>query len=148
MRHFVKLTFFVGSIFLSSCLSEDSIQVGQIENIKLTGFEDNAILCQAELQIENKYFMSFKVDADDLKVYAADKILGSIQLRSKLFIKAKEKKNYLIDLKFLLADGNSGIISIIQKFSNGNANLSIKGNIKAHSLFIRKKISIDIPLIN
>jgi hypothetical protein len=148
MRHFVKIIILTGSIFLSSCISENSIQVGQIENIKLTGFEENAILCQAELQIENKYFMSFKIDLDDLKVYASDKILGNIQLRNTLRIKAKEKKNYTIQLKFVLADGNVGILSIIQKFNNGNADITLKGNIKAHSLLINKRFPIEIPLIN
>jgi hypothetical protein len=148
MQHFSKFIFLANFILLSSCLSENSIRVGQIENIKLTGLENNAIICQAELQIENNYFLPFKLNAGDIKVYVSDKILGSIQIKNTLRVKAKEKKNYVIEFKFVPANGNAGILSLVQMFNKGDANFTLKGNIKAHSFLIYKNIPIDIPLNN
>jgi hypothetical protein len=147
MRHsFFKIIIPSSLIFLASCVPENSIQVGQIENIKFTGIENNAILCQAELQIENNYFLPFKLDADEINVYASDKILGSIQLKNTLHIKAKEKKVYEIEFKFIPAVGNGGILSIIQMFNIENINITLKGNIRAHSFLVNKSIPFEIPI--
>jgi len=137
-----------GIVYLSSCFSENYIDVGQIENIKISGIKENSLQCQAELEIENRYCFPIKLNTGDLKVYISEKEIGSIELNNPLRLKAREKKVFILDFNFILKNDLSGILSIIQKFTNGNTNVTLKGNVVAHSFLMRRKIPVNMKLNN
>ncbi len=140
---------FSGYFLLLSCSPKNLIHIGQIKNIQLKGLEGKAFLCQAELEIENKYFLPFHLVAGELKVFASDQVIGNIQIKDTIHIKAREKKTYTINFNVMLNNDDLGFISFVQKFMNSsNSVISIKGNIHAHSLFINRCILIDIPINN
>jgi hypothetical protein len=146
MQLFSRIIFFSGFIFLSSCSPENYINIGQIQSIKINGLEDKGISCQAEIEIENKYFLPFKIYPDELKVYTSEQVLGRIVSKGPIHIFAKQKKVYKIEFKVVLGDEYSGLLSIIQKLSNSHGNYSIRGNIKARSFIIKRRIPIDMHL--
>jgi hypothetical protein len=146
MKLFYKTLLFTSIIVISSCSPENYINIGQIQNIKVNGFEENALRCQAELEIENKYFLPFKIYSNGLKVYAYDQVIGRIEIKDPIHVKAKQKKVYTIVFKFEPIDEYSGIFSIIQKLTNANGNFSIKGSIKARSLLIKRNIPVEMNL--
>jgi hypothetical protein len=148
--HKMKLNYCIllisGIFFFTSCSVKDNFSVGNIENLKIKGFESKTVLCQAEIEIDNRNCMAFSLVANELKVFASDKILGNIEITNPVKIKAKEKKVFVIDFKFILEENQSGVFSVVQNFTSGNHDIVIRGNLKARSFLYSKKIPIDMKL--
>lgn len=148
MRKANLLILLISYILLaSSCSKQHLVQIGQLKNLNVLGFEENALSCQAELEIDNRHFLPFKLDAGELNLYSSNKVLGTIEISKPLRIKALLKKTYRIDFKLKIRNTQNGLSSLIQKFFGKSINYRIVGNIHAHSFLMNKDISIDVPLL-
>lgn len=142
-----KFSILIFSFFaILSCSSENLIQIGLLHNIQIYGIENKTILCHADLEIDNRFFLPFKIETGELKVNLSQKVIGNIKLMKPIHIKALRCKKYKVDFMIEITDTHLGILSLVQHFVGQNIDCRVKGRLYMHSLITARDISIDMPL--
>ena len=148
MNRKTLLIFAVLSSLFVSCSIDKEIQIGALNNIILKGMADNTIKCSADIQITNNSAFSYKLETNELHVFAADDDFGIVKLTNEIKIPKHTNKNYTIDFEVAINNSEVGIISAVNSLMGKKTKYSLRGEIKARSCIFHKTIKVNETLGN
>jgi len=136
----------ISALIFTSCTFEKSIEFGNIDKFNISGFNNRELVCSAIIEISNKSFFSFQLEADELIVMAGESKIGIVKLLQPVIIEGHSLKQYKIDFTVLIDNPQSGLLSAFGNIFGNKAAFKIKGSIIAKSFLLSRKIFIDKPL--
>ncbi len=141
----MKRTYFFLLILplLTSCLTRESVDIGEIQQLEINGVERNTVSMRISLPIENPNNYKISIEEIYLEFSLDNEHLGNLSSNKKIEIPAHSKEVHKFDLELELKNAFLGALSIIQQFSKKNAEVNINGWVKARALFVRKKIPVS-----
>lgn len=142
MRLFSFL-FFPVLAFLVSCSGFESIEVGEIEDVKLNRFADRSIEFEVMMPIENPSAFRFRIINVDLDVYVNDEYIGKISNVDNVLIPSRSSEIYTFPLKVQLSNILRGALSMFNLFLDRKADIEVKGRISVRSFPVTRRIEVD-----
>ena len=95
MNKIVFVFFIAFAQLLASCTYENDIDVGNIDKFTISGLKDGALVCCANLEIENKSSLSFQLETGELLVLAGESKVGVVQLLKPVVVPGHSSKKYV-----------------------------------------------------
>ncbi|HXC03915.1 MAG TPA: LEA type 2 family protein [Bacteroidia bacterium] len=131
------------SLILSSCKYQE-VTLGQISGLKVNKITKEGVEMEIGMKINNPNSYGFTVFPSSFQVKLSGTDMGTARLNHRVHIKAHSDEIHTFVVKTsynqLMQGGLPGMIGL---FSQKNAQLEIKGNLKAGKFLFRKKIPID-----
>lgn len=126
-----------------SCGSFEDIEIGEPNEVKVRGFEENLLVVDVSLPVSNPTLHSIILQDVDMRVYLNDKYIGKLMLDDKVKIKPKSSEVYHLPVKVRMANvlGTAFIMMNLKKGSNPS--VRFEGEVKAKSMLIKKTIHVD-----
>ena len=124
-RNILYILLFIPVFLLLSCINPDKFEVGDIEEVKFGGFNDNKLNLKLIVPVNNKNFYNVKITKINLKAYYKDRLLGYLDSDEKIILKSKTNDVYEIPVAIKLANLITGM-SIISNISDRIKQYSIK----------------------
>ncbi len=143
MRLFHFSLFVVLSAMLLSCSGFESIEVGEIEDIKLNRFADRSVEFEVMMPIENPSTFRFRIVDVDLDVYINSEYLGKISNVDNVLIPSRSFELYTFPLKVEFSNIMRGAVSMFNFFLEKEAFIEVKGRIRVRSFPFIRNISVD-----
>jgi LEA14-like dessication related protein len=142
MRHLKIFYLLLLPIFVISCGNFSEITIGDINDLSVKGFEENAMIVSLNLLVENPTLRKITVYDFDTKVFINNQYLGKATLRDPIILKAKSNEIHNVVFEIRLAN-IFGTALTLMNFQKGQKVLfMLDGNAYARTLLIRKKIEI------
>ncbi|MFI5149341.1 MAG: LEA type 2 family protein [Bacteroidia bacterium] len=130
-------------IFTASCKYKE-VTLGQISGLKINKITTNGLELELGMKINNPNSYGFSIYRSSFRIKLGGADLGTARIAKRTHIKAHSDEVYTFTIKTsfdkLKEDGLAGMISL---FSKKNAEIEIKGNLKAGKFLLRKKIPVD-----
>jgi LEA14-like dessication related protein len=139
----LNISIFLISFLLISCGKLSEIKVGEVNNISVIGFEDNALKISAEIAIENPSINKITITGFDTRVYLNDQYLGKINSAEHLVIHSKSSEKYTILLNVRLSNIFGTAFAMMNLKEGNKINVRVEGVITARTLLIKRKINIS-----
>jgi LEA14-like dessication related protein len=141
----IKYNFFLAifALFLVSCGRLSEIQVGDVNNITVKGFEDNALLVSADLSISNPTINKITITEFDTHVYLNDQFLGKMNSVEHIVIHAKSSEKYTIVFNIRLSNFLGTAFAMMNLKEGNKIKIKIEGTITARSLLVKHKIDVS-----
>ena len=141
----IKLNFFliILALFLISCGKLSEIKVGNVDNITVKGFQDNALLISAEIYINNPTINRITITGFDTRVYLNGQFLGKINSVEHIVIRSKSSEKYTIIFNVRLSNILGTAFAMMNLKEGNEINVRIEGSITARSLLIKRKIDVS-----
>jgi LEA14-like dessication related protein len=129
----------------NSCNVFESIEVGEVQGINFTKFDDGKVSFEVLIPIENQNSFSFKITNVDLDVIVNNEHLGKIKNVGDLIINKQSDKiyNFPLDVKYSGSDILKGAFTLFSLFLDRKADVRISGFIVVKSLWFSKKLYVD-----
>jgi LEA14-like dessication related protein len=130
-------------IILSSCGRISRIEIGEVRDFTVKGFEENALVIEVIIPIENPSLYKIKISDFEAKIYLNKGYLGRVNNIEPLVLSGKSSENYTLVFKVRMANffGTASKVMNLQK--GQRINLKIEGTVSARSFFMKKKIEIN-----
>ncbi len=135
--------FFPALVLLISCSGFESIEVGEIEDVKLNRFADRSIEFEVMMPIDNPSAFRFRIIDVDLDVYINDEYLGKISNVDNVLIPSRSSEIYTFPLKVQFSNILRGAVSMFNLFLDRRADIEVKGRISVRSFPVTKRIEVD-----
>jgi LEA14-like dessication related protein len=141
----IKLNYslFILSFLLLSCGKLTEIKVGDVDNIVVKGFQDNALLISAEIEVTNPSRNKITVTGFDTHVYLNDQYLGKINSVDHIVINSKSAEKYNIVFNVRLSNFLGTAFAMMNLKEGNKVKIRIEGTITARSLLIKRKLNIS-----
>lgn len=141
-KHLIFTAIFL-SIVLTGCEMYKPIYVGTPETLESKSVNKTEFEISFDIPIHNPNFYSVKVTDINAKAYVDNKVVGKIVNHEKLKISSKSKKNHHLTFIVDVTDIFPSVSSILKIISQGEVEVSIKGEMKARSLWVNKIIDFE-----
>lgn len=132
----------------SSCIDEGKVDIGKVNHFEIVSVKNEELHCKAKMEIVNKSFLPFNIEASQLYVYSGSRVLGTVKLKEPLKIHGNSKEDYQIMFVVEINNAEASLMSFISSFFGNKPVYKLKGNITARYLFIHKCIDVDKALDN
>lgn len=129
--------------FLVSCGNFENIEIGEPQNIKVRGFEENYLLIDIDLPINNPTVHFINVTELDVRVFLNDRYLGKLIIDERIRLKPKQSNTYKLPVKIRIANILSTAFIMMNLKKGQEAKIKFEGKVKARSLFFFKTIEIS-----
>lgn len=146
MKKFLFLTIYCSlGIAFFSCKEIQPVTIGGVENPKLKKLSREGIEADFDMRIKNPNNMRITVFPSQFEATINDISVGKVKLTKKVRIKANsdEKETFHIKSDFSKL-GFGDITKVMPIVSSGNANIYLKGNIRAGKWFYKKKFPVEL----
>jgi hypothetical protein len=136
--------FYLSFIILTmwSC-TKDPIEFGDIKSFKIEKFENNQMLCNADIDIKNKGYFDVEINEGELHAYTDNTDLGLVKLTQPLEIKGNSEQQYSLNFMVEITNPEAGMFSLIDRLTGKKPVYSLKGSINAKSFLVNKKINVN-----
>jgi LEA14-like dessication related protein len=126
-----------------SCGSFDDIVIGEPNEVKVRGFEENFLVVDVALPVSNPTLYPITLKDIDMRVYLNDKYIGKLMLDDKVKIKPKSSEVYHLPVKVRMANvlGTAFIMMTLKKGSSPS--FRFEGEVDARGMLIKKTIHVD-----
>mgnify|MGYP006283206285 CR=1 FL=1 len=129
--------------FLTSCLTKESVDIGDIQEFQIDAVERNTVYMSISLPIENPNMYKISIEEIHLDFSLDEDHLGTLTSSKNIEIPAQSKELHQFELELELKNAFLGALSMVQQLSKKNAEINIEGWVKARALFVRKKIPVS-----
>lgn len=142
ISRFLPFTLGILLIF-SSCGGFSDIVVGEVQEVNIRGFEDNALLVDVRLPVENPTLHRITILDIDSKVYLGNQYLGRVTSVERIVLKANSKDIYDLSLRIRLANVFGTAFTLMKLKSGQKALIRVEGTITARTMVLKKKIPFE-----
>jgi LEA14-like dessication related protein len=141
----IKLYLFLIILLLLqfSCGKLSEIKVGDVDNITVKGFEENALLISAEIAVSNPTINRITITGFDTRVYLNEQYLGKINSVEHIIIKSKTSEKYNIVFNVRLSNFLGTAFAMMNLREGNKIHIKIEGVITARSLLIKHRINVS-----
>lgn len=137
------LMYLLAAILLTSCGGFSKIEIGEVKEINIGGFKDNALLLTVKLPIDNPSAYKITVLELDSKVYINKQYLGTVNSIEKVILPARSNDVYNLDLSIRVANFFGAALSVMNMKAGQKISVRMDGSVKARSLLLTKKIPFE-----
>jgi LEA14-like dessication related protein len=129
-------------LFLTSCGNFSEVRVGEVKELIVNGFEDNALIMALRVPVENPTRHKITVTGLDLKVFMNDRYVGKVNSTEHLVLPARSNDQYNMELEVRVANFFGTALTLMNLKKGQKINFRIDGVISARSILIKKNIEI------
>ena len=136
---------FVVFFLVNSCNVFERIEVGEVQGINFTKFDDRKVSFEVLIPIENPNGFSFNITGVDLDVIVNNEYLGKIKNAGDVLIHEKSDEIYTFPLDVEYSGSNilKGAFTLFSLFLDRKAEVKISGFIMVKSFWLSKKLDVD-----
>lgn len=131
------------TLLISSCGHIEEITIGEIQEARIKGFKDNAVIVDVKIPVENPTIHRIKLVDMDINTYIGNKYIGKLQLDKELIIKGTESAVYDLPVRIRISNILNIAFVMMNMKSGRQVDLHFKGTATAKSLLIKKTVEID-----
>jgi LEA14-like dessication related protein len=145
-RFFQVLTLVLASVFLSSCMQIEDVELGKIEGAKILNANLKALEAELAVRIKNPNGFGFTVTKSDLDLTLNGKKLGKVNLKNKVHVNAKSDESHTFTITSDLSEsGVGGLPALMGIVQSRSPKIKLSGYLKVRTyLFFSKRIPVDI----
>ncbi len=144
MQRFYIVCLFIYTLALVSCGKYAEITIGDISNINIEGFENNALAVSMSIPIDNPTRHKITITGFDTRVFMNDQYLGKITSSDQpVVIKAKSNSIHEVKLNIQLANLFGMAMNLMNLKKGKRVRLRLEGEVTARSMLIKKRIPIN-----
>ncbi len=143
MKLFYSFSFIFLSALFVSCSGFESIEVGEIEDVKLNRFANRTVEFEVLMPIDNPSSFRFRIVNVDLDVYINNEYLGNISNVDNISIPSKSSELYTFPLKVQFSNILKGAVSMFNLFLDRQAEIEVRGRISVRSFPFTRNIKVD-----
>lgn len=130
-------------LLLTSCSNIENIIIGDPEEVKIKGFEDNYLKASAKIPVENPSIYNIKIKEIDVKVFLNGRYMGKLVVDDVIKIKRKESMIYDLPVKIRLANLLGAAFVMMNMKQGQEVKVRMEGTVKAQSMLITREFPID-----
>lgn len=119
------------------------VKVGDVESLKINGYENGALNVDVSLRIDNPNVLSCRIMNIDMEMYLNGTKLGVVKNATNTIIEAGKEKLYTFNLDVKTGSMIIGALSLLKSLGSNEVNVEAKGMIKVKTLFLSKEIKIN-----
>ncbi len=143
MKILKKTGCFLIILLCFACGNFSKIEVGEVKEFTLKGFEDNALAIAITVPIENPTMHKIAITDIDFRVYMNNQYLGRVNSVEQIILPSNSSDKYNIDLKVRVANFFGAALTLMNLKSGQVINFRLEGTIDARSMLIKKTIEIS-----
>lgn len=125
------------------CGLYNSVEVLEVEDVRVKEFSDKVIVAEIDLLIENPNWYKVKLTKSEINLQINDADVGQMELREKLTIPKNSKTIQTVTIE---ADYEALETNFLQNFLlllfNPKVHMKAEGYMKGRALFIGKKVPV------
>jgi LEA14-like dessication related protein len=137
------LVFFIFIAGVTSCSGFESIEVGEIEDVRFGNFAGRAVEFEVMMTIENPTSFRFRITDVDLDVYVNNEYLGKITNVDNVSIPSRSDELYLFPLKVEFSNILKGALSMYNFLIDREAEIVVTGAINVRSFPFTRSMKVD-----
>ena len=128
---------------LFSCSKINEVEIRNADNLRYSGFRNNQVEFEADIQVHNPSHHKIKVKEIDVKLLVNDMYIGRLQIAEEFQILSQSDE--FIRVPFLLKIPNifAGLSTISKLYNQKNLKIEVNGFVTAKTAFYRKKINVN-----
>lgn len=138
----IMFLLFTGFV-ISSCGKISQIEVGDVNDFKIKGFEGNALVVELTVPVKNPSGHKISLISIDARLSINNNFLGLINSIDTVFIPRKSSGIYKLVLSVRLVNPLGAAITIMNLQKGQKIKIKIEGDFTARSGGVRKKIGIN-----
>ncbi|HBH49941.1 MAG TPA: hypothetical protein DDX98_14950 [Bacteroidales bacterium] len=131
------------TLLLVSCSNLEKIEIGDPEEVKIQGFEDNYLKVAVKIPVHNPSLHKIKIQEIDVRVYLDGRYIGKLIVDDSILVNRKETKVYDLPVKIRLANVLTTAFIMMNTKQGDQIEVRFEGKIKAKSMLISKEFPID-----
>ncbi|MCG8699230.1 MAG: LEA type 2 family protein [Bacteroidales bacterium] len=131
------------SILITSCASFEDIKIGDIQNLKVNGIEDNVIKIDVEVPVDNPTLFSFKITSVDIRTTVNGKYIGKLSLNEPIKVKSRRNENYLVPVDVKISNMFVTMFVMMNVKSGSSLKVKLEGTAQGQSMLIKKEYPIE-----
>ena len=131
------------ALFLPSCSGFEDIDVGDIEDIKISRITMRAVDFDVMLTLDNPTAFRYRITDVDLDVSINNEFVGNIRNAENVIIPPRSTELYTFPLQAEFSNILRGALSVYNFFLDRNAEVTIAGTIKVRSFPFSRTIPVD-----
>ncbi len=131
------------AIFLPSCSGFEDIDVGDIEDIKISRITTRAVDFDVILTIDNPTAFRYRITDVNLDVSINNESVGNIRNAENVMIPSRSSELYTFPLQAEFSNILRGALSVYNFFLDRNAEVTVTGTIKVRSFPFSRTIPVD-----
>lgn len=143
MRIQKKPGYFLIVFLCISCGNFSKIEVGEVKEFTVKGFEDNALAIAITVPIENPTMHKITITDIDFRVYMNNQYLGRVNSVEQIVLPSNSSDKYNIDLKVRVANFFGAALTLMNLKNGHVLNFRLDGTIDARSMLIKKTIEVS-----
>jgi LEA14-like dessication related protein len=141
-----KLTVLVAimlTLLLGSCGNLEKIEIGDPEEVKIQGFEDNHLMVFARIPVNNPSIYSIKIKEIDVRVHLNGQYIGKLIVDETIKVKRKDSGIYELPVKIRLANVLGAAFIMMNTRQGEKVEFRFEGRVKAQTMLVTKEFPID-----
>jgi LEA14-like dessication related protein len=138
------LLFLLPFLLLAGCGEYQEVQVTQIGGLKIVKLTDKGVELEIGMKIKNPNTYGFTLFPSEFEIYLSGTDLGKARLTKKENIAPNsEEMHYFHVASTFDKLAGTGVPGLLMLFGSKQAEIEIKGNLKAGRFLFRRKIPVD-----
>ncbi len=130
-------------LFLSGCSGFTEVEVGDIQNFRLLGVENNIVKIQLDVPVTNPNNYNFRMVGANVDILLNGSQFGTVDHIEKIVIPANSEKVYTIKLDVKISSMLGGVFTIMNLLGNKNVDIALEGTIKARYFIFPRTIVVN-----
>lgn len=132
----------VASLLFVSCANFENISIGEIQEFKVAGFEENYLKLNVSVQIDNPTIHKINIKEIDVRVFINQQYIGKLLIDQPVLIKPKSSQIYELPVKIRLANILNTAFIMMNLGKGQRVEFGLEGNVIVKSMLITRYIEI------
>jgi LEA14-like dessication related protein len=139
-----KILFFIliTSLFFTSCGNFEGITLGELKEVKVSGFEDNFLKLNVTVPIDNPTVHRINIKEIDVRVFINQQYIGKLMVDEHILIRPKSEEIYSLPVKIRLANILNTAFIMMNLSKGQQVQFGFEGNIAVRTMLITRNIEI------
>ncbi len=143
MKKFRAIILLFPLFLLTACAELENIEIGDPEQVKIQGFEDNYLKLFVGIPVNNPSFYNIKITDIDMRVYLNGTYIGKLIVDESVVIKRKKNQLYELPVKIRLANVLGAAFVMMNLKQGQEVQVRFDGTVTGKSLLVKKTFDVD-----
>ncbi len=130
-------------LLLTACAELENIEIGDPDQVKIHGFEDNYLKLDVGIPVNNPSFYNIKITDIDMRVYLNGSYIGKLIVDESVVIKRKKEQIYQLPVKIRLANVLGAAFIMMNLKQGQEVQVRFDGTVTGRSMLVKKTFDVD-----
>ncbi|MBN1953226.1 MAG: hypothetical protein JW801_18620 [Bacteroidales bacterium] len=130
-------------ILVASCGRYKDIQIGEVQDFEIKGFNKDALVLEIKVPIDNPSVFNIEITEMDARVYINDKYIGKVNSTDTVMLHKKSEEVHDLNMNVRLANFLGSAMKVMNLKKGSQIHLRLEGFMMARVMGLRKKVSFD-----